>query len=138
MQKKIRVPPWETKLLNDFHDDLLRRIQSLSTRTALTVVHLLLGALSLETELHLRYLSLRYSVTNSNNQTFHQLIRGSSVFCEDLPSSFFSRLKMILVKYGLPSIKLDAGTSQKIAVETTGKICTSRLLDKNTGQRRTH
>ena len=89
----------ETKMLNDCHDDLLIRKQSLSTRTTLPAVHLLLGALSLEAELHKRYLSLLYSITNSNNQTFHQLIRESSVFCDDHPSSFFSRLKMILVKY---------------------------------------
>ena len=63
----------EIKMLNNFHVNLLRRIQSLPTRTALPAVHLLLGALPLEAELHKRHLSLLYSIVNSNNQTFHQL-----------------------------------------------------------------
>ena len=36
------------------------------------------------------------------------------------------------LKYGLLSIEFDAGTPHKTSVETTGKISTSRLLDKNT------
>ena len=39
------------------------------------------------------------------NQTFHQLIRRSIVFCKDQPGSFFCRLKMVLEKYGLPSVE---------------------------------
>ena len=95
----------EIKMLNNFHVNLLRRIQSLPTRTALPAVHLLLGALPLEAELHKRHLSLLYSIVNSNNQTFHQLLRRSIVFCEDQPGSFLHRVKMILEKYGLPSIE---------------------------------
>ena len=70
----------ETKLLNDFHVNLLRRIQSLPVRAALPAVHLLLGALALEAELHKRHLSLLFSVINSQNQTFHQLIARSTIF----------------------------------------------------------
>ena len=95
----------ETKTLNDFHVDLLRRIQSLLSRTALPAVHLLLGALPLEAELHKKHLSLLYSIINSNNQTFHQLIKRSIVFCEDQPGSFFSRVRVILGKYGLPPME---------------------------------
>ena len=86
----------ETKTLNDFHVDLLRRIQSLPSRTALPVVLLLLVAMPLEAELHKKHLSLLYSIINSNSQTFHQLIKRSSVFCEDQPDSFFSRVRVIL------------------------------------------
>ena len=95
----------ETKTLNDFHVDLLRRIQSLPSRTAISAVHLLLGALPLEAELHKKHLSLLYSIINSNNQTFHQLIKRSSVFCEDQLGSFFSRVRVILDKYGLPPME---------------------------------
>ena len=42
-----------------------------TSRTALPAVHLLLGALPLEAELHKKHLSLLYSIINSNNQTFH-------------------------------------------------------------------
>ena len=95
----------ETKTLDDFHVDLLRRIQSLPSRTALPAVHLLLGALPLEAEHHKKHLSLVYSIINSNNQTFHQLIKMSIVFCEDQPGSFFSRVIVILEKYGLPPME---------------------------------
>ena len=95
----------ETKTLNDFHVDLHRRIQSLLSRTALSAVHLLVGALPLEAELREKHLSLRYSIINSDNQTFHQLIKRRSVFCEDQPGSFFSRVRVILDKYGLPPIE---------------------------------
>ena len=82
----------EIKMLNDFHVNVLRRIRPLPTRTALPAVHLLLGALPLEAELHKIHLSLLYSIINSNNQTFNQLIRRSIVFCEDQPGSFLQNL----------------------------------------------
>ena len=92
-------------MLNNFHVHLLRRIPSLPTRTALPAVHLLLGTLPLGAELHKRHLSLLYSIINSNNQTFHQFLRRIIVFCEDQPGSFLHRVKMILEKYGRPSIE---------------------------------
>ena len=51
----------ETKMLTDFHVNLLRRIQALPARTALPAVYLLLGALPLEAELHKKHLSLLYT-----------------------------------------------------------------------------
>ena len=95
----------EIKMLNHLPINLLRKIQLLPNRTALAAVHLLLGALPLEAELHKRHLSLLFSLINSDNQTLHQLVRRSIVFCEDQPSSFFSRAKTSLETYGLPTIK---------------------------------
>ena len=57
----------KTKLLNDFHINLLRRIQCLPVRTALPAVHLLLEVLPLEPELHKRHLSLLFSSISSQS-----------------------------------------------------------------------
>ena len=95
----------ETKTLNDFNLDLLRRLQSFRRRTALPAVHHLQGAMPLEAELHKRHLSLLYSIINSYNQTFYQLIRRSSVFCKDQPGCFFSPVRIILERYGLLSME---------------------------------
>ena len=56
----------DIKQLSDFHIDL-RRIQALPIRAALSAVYLLVGALSMEAELHKRQLSLLFSVVSSNN-----------------------------------------------------------------------
>ena len=63
----------DIKQLSDFHIDLLRRIQALPTRAALSAVYLLVGALPMEAELHKRQLSLLFSVVSSNNATLQQL-----------------------------------------------------------------
>ena len=65
----------DVKQLSDFHVDLLRRIQSLPSRTALSAVYLLLGALPMEAELHKRQLSLLFSIVSSTNETLHQLVQ---------------------------------------------------------------
>ena len=62
----------DLKQLSDF---LLRRIQSLPSRTALPAVYLLVGALPLEAELHKRQLSLLFSILSSENTTLHQLVQ---------------------------------------------------------------
>ena len=62
----------DMKQLKDFHVDLLRWIQSLPLRTALSAVYLLLGALPMEVELHKRHLSLLFSIVSSSNETLQQ------------------------------------------------------------------
>ena len=66
----------DVKQLSDFHVDLLRRIQSLPSRTALSAVYLLLGALPMEVELHKRQLSRLFSIVSSTNETLHQLVES--------------------------------------------------------------
>ena len=52
----------QLNLLSKFHVDTLKRIQSLPTRTATCAVHLLLGALPIEAEIHKRQLSMLYNI----------------------------------------------------------------------------
>ena len=59
----------QLNLLSKFHVDTLKRFQTLPTRTATCAVHLLLGALPIEAELHKRQLSLLYNILVSTNET---------------------------------------------------------------------
>ena len=54
----------QLNLLSKFHLDNFKRFQSLPTRTATCAVHLLLGALPIEAELHKRQLSLLYNMSH--------------------------------------------------------------------------
>ena len=95
----------DVKQLSDFHVDLLRRIQSLPSRTAPSAVNLLLGALLMEAELHKRQLSLLFSIVSSTNETLHQLVQRA--FClQDLSyAGFFKRVSETLNLYHLPTIR---------------------------------
>ena len=59
--------------LEKFHIENLKNIQSLPTRTANSVVYLLLGALPLKAEIERRQLGLFYSVIKCENSTLQQL-----------------------------------------------------------------
>ncbi|CAC5380503.1 CCDC34 [Mytilus coruscus] len=59
--------------LRKFHINCLRKFQSLSQRTALCAVYLLIGALPIEAELHKRQLSFLYSLLNNENESIQQL-----------------------------------------------------------------
>ena len=64
----------DLKLLSDFHTGLLRKIQPLPSRTALSAVYFLVG-LPLEAELHKRHLSLLFSIVPYRNSTLHELVQ---------------------------------------------------------------
>ena len=59
--------------LEKFHKEILKHIQSLPTRTANSIVYLLLGALPLKAEIERRQLGLFHSVITSENSTLQQL-----------------------------------------------------------------
>ena len=56
------------KLLRDFHVNFLRQIQAIPSRTAISAVYLLVGALPIEAEIHKRVLSLFHSIFSSNKE----------------------------------------------------------------------
>ncbi|MES9880886.1 MAG: reverse transcriptase family protein [Sedimenticola sp.] len=89
--------------LQRFHQNSLRRFQSLPPRTAIGVLHLLLGAMPIAAELHKRQLSLLYSVLSCDNAPMNLLISRQSL-TDTHGKSFFSRVSAILSNYGLPSI----------------------------------
>ena len=95
----------DVKQLSDFHVDLLRRIQSLPSRTALSPVYLLLGALPMEAELHKRQLSLIFSIVSSTNETLHQLVQRALGLHDLSYAGFFKRVSETLNLYQLPTIR---------------------------------
>ena len=95
----------DIKQVSDFHIDLLRRTQALPSRTAISVVYLLVGALPMEAKLHKRQQSLLFSIKSSSNATLHQLaqrvigLHGMSYI------GYFKRFSDTLDMYNLPNIR---------------------------------
>ena len=86
--------------LKRFHTSTLRRLQSLPERTASSIVHLLLGALLIQAELHKRQLSLLHSIARSENSRIKCLMgRQLTLQCQ---KSFFCKAEKILEMYDLP------------------------------------
>ena len=81
----------DVDILNDFHKDILRRIQHLLQRTALPIVYGLVGQFPIEFELHRRQFIL-----------FGNINRQLSIK-DDNSHSWFIMIKKNLYKYGLPS-----------------------------------
>ena len=86
----------DLKQLSDFHVDLLRKVQSLPSRTALSAVNLLLKALPLEAELHKPQLSLLFSIVSSSNRTLHQLVLRAIGLQNEAYPGFFKRVSETL------------------------------------------
>ena len=91
--------------LRQFHIKTLRCFQSLPTRTATSIVHMLLGALPIEAELHKRQLSLLYSILASGNTKLEYIMERQLIVNPNNTESFFPRVQEILLFYGLQSIQ---------------------------------
>ena len=105
----------DIKQLSDFHIDLLRRIQALPTRAALSAVYLLVGTLPMEAELHKKQLSLLFSVVSSNNATLQQLVQRAIGLHGMSYDGYFKRVSDTLDMYNLPNIRqLFDGTPSKL------------------------
>ena len=105
----------DIKQLSDFHIDLLRRIQALPTRAALSAVYLLVGTLPMEAELHKKQLSLLFSVVSSNNATLQQLVQRAIGLHGMSYDGYFKRVSDTLDMYNLPNIRqLIDGTPSKL------------------------
>ena len=63
--------------------EILKNIQSLSTRTANAIVYLRFGALSLKAEIEKRQLGLFYAIVNSENPTLQQFWKRQYVLQHD-------------------------------------------------------
>lgn len=86
--------------LDVFYTDILKKIQSLPTRTSNAATYLILGALPINAEIHKRQLSLLFSIINSNNNSLKEIaFRQNIVGCKE---SFFSKIESILELNDLP------------------------------------
>ena len=91
----------QLNLLSKFHVDTLKRIQSLPTRTATCTIHLLLGALPIEAEIHKRQLSMLY-ILASTNETITELTERQIAVNLDNSLNYFNKVHNVLFKYQLP------------------------------------
>ena len=89
-------------ILNDFHKDMLRRIQHLPQRTALPVVYGLVGQFPIEFELHRRQFTLFGNIVREKCIEKDLALRQLAVK-DDNSHSWFIMIKKNLYKYGLPS-----------------------------------
>ncbi|VDI23737.1 Hypothetical predicted protein [Mytilus galloprovincialis] len=92
--------------LESFHRKNLRHFQSLPQRTAIAAIYLLIGGLPIEAELHKKQLSFLHNLLSSNVQRVDDIIIRQMSVNYDNPNSFFSKIREILLKYGLPPIHL--------------------------------
>ena len=130
------------KLLNDFHVDTLRKLQTLPSRTSYAAVLLLLGALPMEAELDKRHLSLLFSCLKSGNTKFVLLAKRQSLSYDTESRSFFTRVKHILTKYELPDIdsicELDISKDQwKIKTKNAVRKYWTERLRQEAGEKST-
>ncbi|CAC5395323.1 unnamed protein product [Mytilus coruscus] len=106
-----------------FHTKTLRNIQSLPTRTATGSVFMLLGALTIEAEIHKRQLSFLYSVLSCNNSTIQGLVDRQIIMNIDNHLSFFCKVTGVLALYDLPSITtLSQNLPSKLKWKATVKF----------------
>jgi hypothetical protein len=64
----------QINLLEGFHRKSIRYMQLLPQRTAVSVVCLLIGAYPVEAEIHLRQLSLLYSLLSCHNEKIKEVV----------------------------------------------------------------
>ena len=91
--------------LKKFHNNCLRRFQSLSQRTALCAVHLLIGAFPIEAEIHKKQWSFLHGLLCNDNQTIQRLNQRQIIINIDNPESFYCVVTKTLEHYNLPNIK---------------------------------
>ena len=87
-----------------FHRKTLRSIQSFPTCAASAAVHLLVGILPIEAEIHKRQLSLLYSILRSKNETVLEIMNRQSSMPDCSPESYFKKVQDLLELYNLADI----------------------------------
>ncbi|CAC5384081.1 unnamed protein product [Mytilus coruscus] len=91
-------------IFSRFHKKNLRNFQSMPARTATGAVYLILGALTIEAEIHKRQLSFLYNIVSCDNSTILDLVDRQLIMNMDNQQSFFCKVAGMLAMYDLPSI----------------------------------
>ena len=128
----LPVNQTQLNLLSKFQVDNLKRFQSLPTRTANCTVHLILGALPIEVELHKRQLSLLYNILVSSNETIAELSERQATVNIENPLSYFCRVQCVLEKYQLPSLEeLKIKQPSKESRKSTVKVAVNKYWSES-------
>ncbi|CAC5357990.1 unnamed protein product [Mytilus coruscus] len=94
----------QMELLEKFHKETLRSIQSFSKRMAIPAIFLLPGVLPVEGEIHRKKLTLLHAILSCDNSKLKEILkRQISVNCNN-PKSFFHQSILLLQQYNLPNI----------------------------------
>ncbi|CAC5359229.1 unnamed protein product [Mytilus coruscus] len=81
----------------------IKENESMPARTATGAVYLILGALTIEAEIHKRQLSFLYNIVSCNNSTIQDLEDRQLIMNLENPHSFFCKVAGTLTLYDLPS-----------------------------------
>ena len=120
--------------LSLFHRKTLRSIQSLPQCTASSAVHLLLGVLPLEPEIHRKQLSLLHAIIRGTNPSLLALMDRQLATEEINSHSFFTKTESLLSMYSLPDIatlkNMDLSKNQwkKLVKDKIQKLWTDTLV----------
>jgi hypothetical protein len=112
------------KQLELFFKSTLRKLQHLPDSTASPAIYLLLGAIPLEGQIHVRMLTLFGNIIRRQGTVEYEIIQRQ-LACKDLNShSWVTQIRIVLARYGLPSayalVKSPPTKSQwKITVNKT-------------------
>ena len=126
----------QMELLEKFHKETLRSIQSFSKRTAIPAIYLLLGVLPVEGEIHRKKLTLLHAILSCDNSKLKEILKRQISVNSDNPKSFFHQSILLLQQYNLPnildsSIKLPSKVVwKKILRSTINKYWTYDLQEK--------
>ena len=137
----LEVLSLSKKLLDEletFHLEVLKNIQSLPTRTANSVVYLLLGAFPLKAEIEKKQLGLLYSIVTSENQTLQQFWNRQYALQND--GSFFKNVRELIERYELPPPSEMRNMSRdqwKIRVKRTLRCYWTEQLQREAGDKST-
>ncbi|CAC5371145.1 unnamed protein product [Mytilus coruscus] len=122
-------------IFSRFHKKNLRNFQSMPARTATGAVYLILGALTIEAEIHKRQLSFLYNIVSCDNSTILDLVDRQLIMNMDNQQNFFCKVAGTLAMYDLPSIdslkqqppsKLKWKSSVKMPLQNIGQNFSGR------------
>ena len=86
--------------LDRFFKNLLRQIQHLPESTATVAIYLMLGAMPIEAEIHIRMLSLFVNITRlKRGDALKELARRQLAMSSSNPGSWFTHLEEIAITY---------------------------------------
>ncbi|CAC5391219.1 unnamed protein product [Mytilus coruscus] len=94
----------QIELLEKFHKETLRYIQSFSKRTAITANFLLLGVLPIEGEIPRKNLTLLHAIVSCDNSKLKEIFKRHISVNSNNPKSFFHQSILFLEQYNLPNI----------------------------------
>jgi hypothetical protein len=117
-----------------FYENTLRQMLSLPTNVAKPALYVLLGAVPLEAYIHRKALGMFGSIARSKTSIEHQVAQRQILMYTYRDGSWFSRIKVTLLKYDLPSASsvLDSAPSKEVWKKTVQKNVERYWMDNIT------